>query len=512
MNRNGAVSSGQEASLPERFTWPFRYFPHRTVREAAARLTGHIDSDGRLKEIFSEGKMLGVLVVRAGKASGASSGKDRHGMQADRDLLHRLPGNSPLCGEDDIFYLAAFSGNAGGHNMLPGFVPPVFDILDPDGHFKNEERKISAITDEIGRLSAMPGMPPADERIMQLKEKRNRMSEELQEWLFRQYVVTNGEGEEKSILDIFADKGLVPPGGTGECAAPKLLHYALSHSLKPVAMGEFWYCGENEDKGTGKGNDSAVREKGRFYPSCSGKCGPLLRWMLTGVDTDNPYDFDDATVPEILWQDDSIMAVSKPAGMLCVPGRDGQKSLIERLPGPCFQVHRLDMDTSGVLLVAKTLRAQSCLRRQFEERMVDKTYTAIVENRTGLRKGDSGTIDIPLRPDIRDRPRQIADSTYGKRAITGYTVREVMEGPSGTHLAEVEFRPLTGRTHQIRVHAATGLGCPVLGDLLYGGPYYRRLCLHAESIRFRHPVTGEEMEFTDGEPDFLRMTACKKGD
>ena len=299
MNRNGAVSSGQEASLPERFTWPFRYFPHRTVREAAARLTGHIDSDGRLKEIFSEGKMLGVLVVRAGKASGASSGKDRHGMQADRNLLHRLPGNSPLCGEDGIFYLAAFSGNAGGHNMLPGFVPPVFDILDPDGHFKNEERKISAITDEIGRLSAMPGMPPADERIMQLKEKRNRMSEELQEWLFRQYVVTNGEGEEKSILDIFADKGLVPPGGTGECAAPKLLHYALSHSLKPVAMGEFWYCGENEDKGTGKGNDSAVREKGRFYPSCSGKCGPLLRWMLTGVDTDNPYDFDDATAHRV---------------------------------------------------------------------------------------------------------------------------------------------------------------------------------------------------------------------
>ena len=165
-----------------------------------------------------------------------------------------------------------------------------------------------------------------------------------------------------------------------------------------------------------------------------------------------------------------------------------------------------------MLLVAKTLRAQSCLRRQFEERMVDKTYTAIVENRTGLRKGDSGTIDIPLRPDIRDRPRQIADSIYGKRAITGYTVREVMEGPSGTHLAEVEFRPLTGRTHQIRVHAATGFGCPVLGDLLYGGPYYRRLCLHAESIRFRHPVTGEEMEFTDGEPDFLQMTACKKGD
>ena len=215
--------------------------------------------------------------------------------------------------------------------------------------------------------------------------------------------------------------------------------------------------------------------------------------MLTGLDTDNPYAFDDSTVPEILWEDESLMVVSKPAGMLCVPGKDGQKSLVERLPQPCLSVHRLDMDTSGVLLAAKTLRAQSSLQKQFEDRQTGKIYVAVVDNRSGLSEGDSGTIDLPIRPDINDRPRQIVDRKYGKEAVTDYRVTAVS---SDRELAVVEFRPLTGRTHQIRVHSALGLGCPVAGDLLYGGSYRRRLYLHAESIRFRHPITGEGMEFS----------------
>ena len=401
------------------------------------------------------------------------------------------------------------------------------------------------------------------------------MSDNLQKWIFSRYVVRNGKGEERNILDIFADHGLIPPGGTGDCAAPKLLQYAFTHGLRPLAMGEFWYPG------------------GEFRPSCSSKCGPLLRWMLKGVDVDNPYEFDNDTVPEILWEDDSLMVVNKPAGMLCTPGKDGQTSLIERLPQPAYSVHRLDMDTSGVLIVARTLRAQATLQKQFEDRKVRKTYVALVENRAGLHPGDTGTVSLPLRPDIDDRPRQIVDFEHGREAVTDYTVLDILTpdgkpdnvpagnagdpsrftgpfpfrepmspaSPTGTdtgssgyrtpeqkdckaepdgmtkldrrteadsvagldsdeepdctagsgskanpdngaepcsrpELALVEFRPLTGRTHQLRVHAATGLGCPIFGDLLYGGGWHRRMCLYAARISFDHPLTGERLTFT----------------
>ncbi len=493
MNRSGILYPD---GLPERFTWPFRYSPDRAVRLAAEEVISRIDSDAGLRAAFAEGKMLGVLVVRT------ESGMDEEGP------LH------PLERENGIFYLASFSGNAGGRNRIDGFVPPIFDLLDPDGHFKKEEASIGALSEEIGRLERIQVLIPSEaediygqvtdkaagqsvrERIKELKERRIRMSEALQTWLFRQYVVRNAAGETKTILDLFAEKGLVPPGGTGDCAAPRLLQYAFVHSLTPLAMGEFWYCRDDSDREDGSHvapSRSKSRKKGEFYPSCSSKCGPLLRWMLTGLDTDNPYGFDDCTVPEILWQDESLMVVSKPAGMLCVPGKDGQKSLIERLPGPCFSVHRLDMDTSGVLLVARTPRAQSNLQRQFEDRLTEKVYTAVVENRTGLCTGDCGTIDMPIRPDLEDRPRQIPDSVYGKKAVTDYKVLEISDDGS---LATVEFRPLTGRTHQIRIHAALGLGCPVSGDLLYGASYRRRLYLHAESLRFNHPLTGESMYFS----------------
>ena len=618
-----------------KFTYPFRYSPVPEVKEAASRVMAHIDASPRLREIFSEGKMLGVLTVAAdGMDSGMTplsrqagnandSGTDGQGSElagrqeqhhdcADRELPYRLtddelPHKLPdgnLMQHDDALprklpdgnlmhrltaegeshrlpdagllhrlpdgtaYLVAFSGNVGGANLIDGFVPPIFDLLDPEGHFKAEEKRITDINREISLLSEGRISPDAyhgngtEDRIRRLKEERKRMSDNLQKWIFSRYVVRNGKGEERNILDIFADHGLVPPGGTGDCAAPKLLQYAFTHGLRPLAMGEFWYPG------------------GEFRPSCSSKCGPLLRWMLKGVDVDNPYEFDDDTVPEILWEDDSLMIVDKPAGMLCAPGKDGQTSLIERLPQPAYSVHRLDMDTSGVLIVARTLRAQATLQRQFEERKVEKTYVAIVENKAGLHPGDTGTISLPLRPDIDDRPRQIVDFEHGREAVTDYTVLDILTpdgkpdnvpagnagdpsrftGPfpfrepmspasptgtdtdasgygisgemdsrteldsgerpdssersdctaagskakpdngtgsdSGPELALVEFRPFTGRTHQIRVHAAAGLGCPIFGDLLYGGGWYRRMCLHAARISFDHPLTGERLTFT----------------
>lgn len=602
-----------------KFTYPFRYNPSPEVREAADDIIRHIDSSPELKTAFSEGKMLGVLVVQAedipDKSYPAAAVSDsRWNAEVYKDTGKVLPLHSLASSCGRYHYLAAFSGLAGGRSTVEGFVPPVFDLTVPDGHFKRGEAEINAINSRIAEAieatvaGRMPGNSTATPEIQALKIKRKYLSDELQKWIFRQYKVLNGLGEEKSIADIFADCGLVPPGGTGECAAPKLLQFAFLHGLRPVAMGEFWYEAGNdtrekagsyfdttadEDSNAhscpagkeGQVDDTAKKDGhaasiagrisshkrcGQFYPSCSSKCGPLLRWMLKGLNVDNPYGFDDSHVPEILWEDEYLMAVNKPAGMLCTPGKDGQKCLLERLPQPVYSVHRLDMDTSGILVVAKTLRVQKELHRQFENREVSKSYLAILENHSGLRPGDCGIVDLPMRPDIDDRPRQIIDYVYGKPAITGYEVLDtfcsiddiVFPGhrPEESHAYTVEatgntihrssttetagntvgrnatagtagdtvgrnatsritmdniiaaekfdtataqfaltrFRPLTGRTHQIRVHASApqGLGCPIAGDLLYGGQYFRRMYLHAESITIRHPMTGEMLDFS----------------
>ncbi|MCM1502727.1 MAG: RluA family pseudouridine synthase [Bacteroidales bacterium] len=524
-----------------RFTYPFRYAPSAEVRKAAGEVIDMIDSSERLRKAFGEGKMLGILVVSWESCSGIGTADEKLSAMPYPEYVHPLEavpdGHSQDCadGHKHYGYIAAFSGLAGGTNMIEGFVPPVFDLLDPEGHFKTEEARISGLNRQIASAVETEGNGSAS--VQALKLQRKSMSDNLQKWIFSRYEVLNALGEKKSILDIFAGYGLVPPGGTGECAAPKLLQYAFAHGLTPVAMGEFWYeyhviegagmaeadSTDGADKpeanacctGTGglqhdicQGHSHGSRKCGEFYPSCSSKCGPLLRWMLKGFNVDNPYGFDDSWIPEIIWEDEYMLAVAKPAGMLCVPGKDGQISLLERLPQPAYSVHRLDMDTSGIILVAKTLRVQKELQRQFENREISKTYLAIVENpdkpqpvnpeeidqvkACNLKKGDRGTIDLPMRPDIDDRPRQIVDYTYGKPAVTGY---EVLSTDEDRGLALIRFSPHTGRTHQIRVHAShpSGLGCPIAGDLLYGGRYCRRMYLHAESITFRHPMTGAEI-------------------
>ena len=303
----------------------------------------------------------------------------------------------------------------------------------------------------------------------------------------------NARGETCSIRDIFARRGLVPPGGTGDCAAPKLLQYAYLHRLTPLAMGEFWY---------GASSASEVREQGRFYPSCTGKCGPLLSFMLEGLDVaPNPLDreFSTDAEPRVLFEDATLLVVSKPAGMLSVPGRTRAKSLLEWLReryGEVHSCHRLDMDTSGVMVFARTPEVKSALERQFAEREVTKTYRArLVAGNAPFNHARRGTIALPLCLDYYDRPRQIVDSEHGKLAVTEYEVLEQL--PDGE--IDIRFTPRTGRTHQLRVHAAhaAGLGRPIKGDRLYGSPDGGRLWLHAESISFRHPVSGEPLHFED---------------
>lgn len=417
------------------FTYPFRYAPSPETVEAAKALAARIDASPRLRSIFSEGKMLGVLLTD-------------HGV------------------------LNAFSGLAGGFSVLEGFVPPIFDYSVPDGYFRRREAEISAMPDGIAK---------------------GRESARLQDWLFSRYEVLNARGEQLSVKRIFARRGLVPPGGTGDCAAPKLLQYAYLHGMKPLAMGEFWY---------GASHSSEVREHGHFYPACFGKCGPLLSFMMEGLDVEpNPLDREyEGREPAVLHADNSIIVVDKPAGMLSVPGRNGVGSLLDWLAeryGEVHSCHRLDMDTSGIMVYARNIPCKAALEAQFAGREVSKTYRArLSAGSSPFRRSASGTIALPLSPDYYDRPRQIVDKSSGKPAISEYKVLEML--PDGE--IDILFHPLTGRTHQLRVHAAhpSGLGRPIKGDLLYGGTPADRLYLHAESLSFAHPASGVKLTFRTG--------------
>ena len=360
-------------------------------------------------------------------------------------------------------FLFAFSGLAGGRSFVDGFVPPIFDWKPEDIQSSSPEE-----------------------------------SRRLQDWLFDQYVVTNGFGEHRSIHQIFADRGLTPPGGTGDCAAPKLLHYALTHGLKPLAIGEFWY---------GASPAREIRRSGAFYPACTGKCGPLLGYMLQGLDVEpNPLESDahwSLTEPVVCYEDAALLVAEKPAGMLAVPGRPVEgvpprKSLQDWLGdycgSPVLACHRLDMDTSGLMVFAKDPATQAALQQQFEHREVSKAYLArVMAGEKPLKAGERGKITLPLAPDWHDRPRQMVDPEGGKPAVTDYEVLEVADDGA----AFVRLIPYTGRTHQLRVHCAhpAGLGRPIIGDRLYGGSPADRLLLHAAHLSFRHPADGHRLTF-----------------
>lgn len=537
----------------EGFTDPFRYAPHPLVRKAAGEVIKRLDrmiAEGELPDDiardFTDGKMLGVLICHSEEGQGT-----------------------------DVRTLYAFSGSVGGTSTVDGFVPPVFDLTLDGGHYRTHEAEITEINktmdallihelapltaslqesaeardselEELRKLKQKASgiaesqfangqikrakdrwkkaisekeseVQEIKDRVSEMKKLRAQKSDKLQRWIFSQYIVHNASGETSSILEVFQDQDLMPPGGTGDCAAPKLLNHAFANGFKPVAMGEFWY---------GKSPDTAVRTHGHFYPSCTSKCGPLLRFMLKGTDiSTDSCPGNERT--DIIYEDEAVIVASKPSGMPSVPGLDGRLSLQERLQdmsgSKVIPVHRLDMDTSGIIVFAKNTEAEVELKRQFEEHSIRKTYMARLSPAdthrfaggvAKLKTGDKGSIGIALSADYDERPRQKADRTQGKEAMTEYEVVSVNE--DGT--ADILFHPITGRTHQLRVHSAhiLGLGRPILGDRLYGGcgnawnapcadsplmmppreEMPERLYLHAYSIAFKHPTTGCPLNFS----------------
>jgi len=534
--------------LPEQFTFPFYYMPHPLCVLAAEQLQQHLETQADFEHDFGldnegsgRGKMFGVLLVQ-----------------------------NP---QGEIGFLSAFSGKIADQNLLPGFVPPVFDMLKEEGFFRGESDAINTANAAYKALAANPEMAELNAQIeadraayqeeeqahrqmmidsratrkqlrkegeqtlapdrlnalldglskqsvteknilkhiksvwdeklavkeqrlanlqvhlAERKERHKALSNALQHKLHKQYRFLDNRGQMRDLVDIFSPTSHpVPPAGSGECAAPKLLHFAYKHGFKPLALAEFWW---------GVPPKSEIRQHKTFYPSCNNKCQPILGHMLQGLNVEpNPLEKNWAADKEleIVFQDEAMVVINKPSGLLSVPGKTVKDSAFTRLQalfpnveGPLV-IHRLDMATSGLLVFALTKRANKSLQKQFITRGVQKRYIALLAGELTQAEGD---ISLPLRGDPDDRPRQLVCDEHGKHAETHWQLIEVKSG-----LSKVYMFPKTGRTHQLRVHSAhhLGLNMPIVGDALYGEKA-DRLHLHAERLELDHPYSKARMTF-----------------
>lgn len=436
---------------------PYLYHPLPSVRRAADDICLYIELHPKWGALFEQGKMLGVLLAR---------------LKNDACIPQAA---HPWT--DGMVLLVAYSGVVNG--LIDSdhyFVPPVYDLSHPDDFYLSDDAEISEINRQIDVLQ-QASSPQLQSRLSQLQQERRQRSAALQLKIFRHFDFCNSRGEYRNIVDIFAEaKRGLPPGGAGECAAPRLLQYALSHGLTPVAMAEFWY---------GRSPSRYRRVHGLFYPSCIEKCSPILAYM-TGQHAADAPSVDESLEPTVIFDNDRVVVVDKPAGMLSQPAKDLSLPNLEQwlkhhYPDcrlPFMIVHRLDQGTSGLIIAAKDTQAHKALQLAFEQKRIRKRYVALL---SGNVPSDCGVISLPLCPNPDDRPRQVVDWQFGKSAITRYEVLE--RRPDGRTF--VAFYPLTGRTHQLRLHAASpfGLDCPICGDTLYEeSPTPGRLCLHAEQI------------------------------
>ncbi|MBD0822965.1 RluA family pseudouridine synthase [Aestuariibaculum marinum] len=540
------LQHSEKVALPEKFTFPFYYEPHELCVEAAKDLQAYLESQTDFVHNFGLdqtmeglviGKMFGVMVVKNDEGRigylAAFSGKlsDNNYLEgfvppiyntlnidgfykkgeAELNVLNRQIENlesatelqkakdalkkSKALAETEIkAFKALMKAEKKKRNKKRDEAKPVlsdeafqelFNELKEQSigyqlrlkYLKYEwEQKIKQAEIELNNYL----QPIAD-----LKDKRAKQSSGLQKRIHQQYQFLNAEGEVKDLLDIFKDtKSPIPPAGSGECAAPKLFQYAYENGFKPIAMAEFWW---------GASPKSEVRKHKQFYPSCRSKCEPILGHMMQGLQVDaNPieqaisYEAD----LEIVYEDEYLLLVNKPHEFLSVPGKTYSQSVLTKMraylpkaKGPLL-VHRLDMSTSGLLLVAKNERIHKHLQKQFIERSVKKRYVALLD---GELKAKTGQVDLPLRVDLDNRPQQLVCYEHGKPAVTNFEVQAIENGKTRIH-----FYPVTGRTHQLRVHAAhsKGLQIPIIGDDLYGVKA-NRLHLHAEQLTFVHPITKE---------------------
>lgn len=530
---------------PKQFTYPFCYEPHPLCRIAARQVQQYIGQSGIWQGEHSPGKMFGVLVVRRpgdgalgflAAYSGLLAGRndwpyfvppvfdaqrpDGHFKATERAIsainaeLARMEQSAQYAdamrAHDEAHARACRQLDEARARMAEAKARRDRLRLEAEQGLRTIDdalrdrmvRESQAQKADLRRLRRRldEDMAQADatldamRRSMdELRQRRRSMSDELQRWLFGQYRMLDAMGRSRDLTDIFAHTTQrVPPAGAGDCCAPKLLQHAYAHHLRPLCMAEFWW---------GESPSHEIRHHLHYYPACRSKCLPILTHMLRGLDVEpNPLATDATTGRlRIVYEDASLAVVDKPAGMLAVPGREGLPSVEQAMrarwhvpDGQPVTVHRLDRDTSGLMVVARTATACRALQRQFAERSTEKRYEAVLDGHPD--RPDDGVIALPLRPDPDDRPRQCADPTGGKEAVTEYHIVE--RRPDGTTL--VSLRPHTGRTHQLRLHCAhpSGLGTPILGDPLYGHHTPAdRMYLHAALLAFDHPDTGRRMRF-----------------
>lgn len=552
-----------EKELPEHLNDPFDYEPSDICRQAFADLQPLIESI----PLNGEGKMFGVLVVEkdgevgylaaySGQIAGRSDWEgfvpavfdylspDGHFKKTEREISEL--GAVIAQKERETPFLSAKKALQEAEEKAEKEIEDYRKSI-AEAKLKRDEMRKNGVSEaenealiresqfmkaELRRLrqrwkpmleDLRSNVDVNEKPLKELKKKRKEMSEQLQTWLFEQFEMVRYDGERRNLMQIFADTPQhIPPSGAGECCAPKLLQYAFLHGMKPISIAEFW---------VGPSPKTEIRHNGHHYPACRGKCLPILKWMLNTKYGSTMVQGPRSLVLSTVYEDSDIIVVNKPAGMLSVPGKTSMYSVFTVLKdhyGGAFiplMVHRLDQDTSGLLVVAKNKRAHENLQRQFSKHSIEKQYVALLEKMEPtptLPKGwekyviqintpsfweGKGRLSLPLRADPLNRPYQIVDHENGKEAVTEYYILDYEsistdpDAPEGTFV-RVLLHPLTGRTHQLRVHCAhvEGLNCPILGDRLYGSQHADRLYLHAETLVFTHPTTGERMEFNAKAP------------
>ncbi len=532
---------------PKKFTFPFYYEPHNLARIATNELQEYLKLQTDFKHNFGLnsnedglpiGKMFGVLVVENGKQElgylAAFSGKlsdeslpqkfvppifnilDKEGFykKGEREQhqlslkISEIENNidyhnkykllndkiafveKDLKSQRDKMKLAKKDRRSRKTNALKELNKEELELF-------NEKLKQESLNDQFlyrelveyrneELLKLKNDFNVYEDQLKELKSKRKNKSIKLQQKIFDQYQFLNQYKEKKDLHEIFHDQ--VIPGGAGECSAPKLLQYAFAHQLKPIAMAEFWW---------GKSPDSEIRKHKYFYPACRGRCKPILKHMLQDIEMDENPITQQLIQPEkikIIYEDEAIFIINKPIELLSVPGKTISDSVQTRmgnlypnLQGPLI-IHRLDMSTSGIMILAKNKEVHKAIQSQFIKREVKKRYVALLD---GIIEENEGEINLPLRVDLTDRPRQMVCNKFGKNALTKWKVINKINNKTRIH-----FFPKTGRTHQLRVHAShpLGLNTAIVGDDLYG-KVENRLHLHAEYISFKHPLTKKEISF-----------------
>jgi tRNA pseudouridine32 synthase / 23S rRNA pseudouridine746 synthase len=538
-----------EIAIPERFTFPFYYEPHPLTKIAAAELQHYLETQTHLDHNFGLsadaeglviGKMFGILVVQDAEGklgylsafSGKLAGTNDHPrfvppvfdmlvensfflkeieiinainarieeLESNQSYQH-LKLNAEILSAQSIQEIAAFKEQIKRNRekrkqireqQKDNLSPQEYEVVEADliKQSLHDKHQLNVLTNKWAQIldEAQKALGQFERDIDTLKNERKDKSAALQQQLFEQYAFLNKDGKSKSLQDIFSVTAFgKPPGGAGECATPKLLQFAFASGFKPLAMAEFWW---------GASPKSEIRKHKQFYPACTGKCKPILAHMLEGMPVDeNPFLRipDDKRELEIVYEDESLVVVNKPAGLLSVPGKEISESVYTRLKDALGDtepliVHRLDMDTSGLLVVAKTRQAHTHIQRQFMQGSVRKRYRALLSKEIDEWEGE---INLPLTADIYNRPRQLVCFETGKKSITRYKVVQKYKS-----MTKVDFWPLTGRTHQLRMHSAheLGLNAPIVGDDLYG-MVSKRMYLHAAHLEFTHPTTKERVSF-----------------